>query len=140
MGRERINFRNAGHERYDGRSDGTTGADQVAVLQRILNQFLGRHINHVIVTGNNIVKLRIHALDKQFRRIVTVETVELAVNQTFQVFYRILDLRGKQVMGHGPQCFTHIRDQIGIGNNDLIRLFLTQIAELFQHLIGGTEV
>ncbi len=140
MGREGVNLRDAGHKGHNGGTDRTTGTNQVAVFQGVLHQPLGGHINHVIVTGDDVVQLRLYALDEGFRGIVSVKSVELAVDQTLQIFHGVFDLGSKQVVGHGADIFAHIRNEIGIGDDNFPGLFLTQIAEFFQHIVGGAEV
>jgi len=51
--------------------------------------------------------------------------VEFSIDKIFQIFHRVFDLRGKQIMGHRTNIFTHVRNEIGIGNNHLIGLLLT---------------
>ena len=79
MGLEGIHLCDAGHKCHDGRSDRATGANQIAIFQRILHQALGRHIDHIVMAGDNIMKLRFHTLYEHLRRIVAVEPVEFSV-------------------------------------------------------------
>ena len=86
------------------------------------------------------MQLRFHTIHKQFRRIVAVETMQLAVDQILQIFNRVFNLRRKQIMGHRANRFAHIRNQIRVGYNNFVCLILAQIAELLQHLICCTEI
>ena len=140
MGREGINLRDAGHESHNGGTNGATGAHQIAVFKAVLHQALGRHINHVIMAGDNIMQLRFHTIYKEFGRVITVQAVKLAVNQTFQVFHRVFDLGGKQVMGHRTNGLAHIGDHIGIFDHNFVSLFFSQIGKFLQHFVRGTEI
>ena len=80
-----VDFRNAGHERHDGRADGATRADQISMLQRVLHQLLRGHVNDVVVAGDDVVHLRVDALLHQLRRVFPVEPVELAIDKGFEV-------------------------------------------------------
>ena len=76
-----------------------TGADQIAMLQRVLHQLLGGHVDHVVVAVDDVVQLRLHALYHQLRGIVPVKPVELGVDQIFQVFHGVFDFGREQVVG-----------------------------------------
>ena len=101
MGRERVDLGDTRHKRYDGRAHRATGAYQIAVLQRVLHQPLGRHIDHIIMAIDNIIQLGFHTLCDQLRRIVTVQAVHLTIDKLLQIFHGVLDLRRKQVVRYG---------------------------------------
>ena len=140
VGREGVDLRDARHKCHDGGADGATGADQIAVLQTVLHQSLGGHINDIVVTGDDVVQLHFDALDEALGGIVAVEPVELAVDQILQVLHGVFDLGSEQIFRHGPQGLALIRDEIGIGDDHLEGLLRAQIAELPEHLVGGAEV
>ena len=96
MRRKGIDLRNTGHVGNNGGAYGATGANQIAMLQGVLHQLLGRHVNHIIVAGDDIVELRLHAFGNELRRIFAVKPVELAVHQRLQVLHRVLDLGREQ--------------------------------------------
>ena len=122
--REGIHLRNAGHIGNDGGAHRASGAHQVAMLQGVLHQLLGGHINHIIVAGDDVVQLCLHALGDELRGILAVEPVELAINQGLQVLYGVLDFGRKQIVGHRPQGLAHVGNEIGVCDHYLIGLFL----------------
>ena len=140
VGREGIHLGDAGHVCHNGGTHGAPGANQIAVLQGILNQLLGGHINHIIVAGDDVMKLGFHTLGKQLRRVVPIQSVEFTVHQRFQILHGVLNLRSKQVVGNRPQGLAHIRDFVGIGHHHFPGLFLPQIREFPKHFIRGAEI
>ena len=140
MRREGIYLRNAGHIGNNGGAYRATGAYQIAVLQRVLHQLLGRHVNHVIVAGDNIMQLRFHTLGDQLRGILSIKPVQLPINQAFQVLHGVFDFWCEQIVRHRPKGLAHIRNEVGIGHHHLVGFFRPQIAELLQHVVGGTEI
>ena len=86
------------------------------------------------------MELRLHTLGENLRRIVSVKPTEFPVNQTFQILHGVLDFRGEQVVGHRPHGLAHIGDFVGVLHHNLVGLFLPQIGEFRQHIVGGAEV
>ena len=140
MGREGVNLCNARHKRYNGRANRTTGAHQITILQRVLYQTLGRHIDHIIVTGDDVVQLRFDTAADQLRGIFTVKAVHFAVYQRLQIFHGVFDLRGKEVMRHRTHLIAHIGDTVGVRDHHLVCLFFTKIREFPKHFIGGAQI
>ena len=94
------------------------------MLQRILHQFLGGHVNNVVVAVDDVVQLRLHALYHQLRGIVPVKAVEFGVDKIFQVFHGVFDFGRKKIVGDGAQRFAHVGDAVGVGDDYLIGFFL----------------
>ena len=94
------------------------------MLQRVLHQLLGGHVDHVVVAIDDVVQLRLHALHHQLRRIVPVKAVEFGVDQIFQVFHGVFDFGSEQVVGDGTQRLAHVGDAVGVGDDYLIGFFL----------------
>ena len=140
VGREGVDLGDAGHVGNDRRADGATGADQIAMLQRVLHQLLGGHVDHVVVAVDDVVQLGFHAFHHQLRGIVPVKTVEFGVDQIFQVFHGVLDFGSEQVVGDGTQRLAHVGDAVGVGDDHLAGLFLSQIGKFPQHIVRGAEV
>ena len=110
------------------------------MLQGVLHQFLGGHIDHVVVTGDDIVHLRLHALGDELRWVVPVEPVHLAVDQALQVLHGVLDGRGKEVVGHRANGIAHVGDEIGVVHHHGLSRLRAQVGEFLEHFVGGTEV
>ena len=135
-----IDLRDAGHERHNGRADRASRADKIAVLQRVLHQLLRRHINDVVMAGNNVVHFRVDALLHKLRRGFAVEPVELAVDEGFQVLDGIFNLRREQIVRHGPQRLAPVNDAVRVLDDDLMRLFRAEIGEFLHHLICRAQI
>ena len=140
MGREGIDLCNTCHVGHNGRAHRTTGAHQIAMLQRVLHQLLGGHVNHVIVAADDIPQLRLHPLGDEFRGILPVEPVHLAVHQAFQILYRVLNGGGEQIVGDRPKGLAHVRNGVGIAHHHFIGLLRTQVGKLLQHFIRGAKI
>ena len=140
VGRKRVDLGDTGQIRHNGRADRASGAHQIAVLQRVLHQLLGTHIDHIVMAGDDVVHLLVHALLDKLRRMVAVEPVQLAVDQVLELAHRVLDGRRKQAVGHRTQRLTHVGNQVRIFDHDFIGLLLAKIRELLQHLVRGLKV
>ena len=125
MGWEGVNFRDAGHKCYDGRSNRATGTNKIAVIQRILHQSLCRDVNNVVMTTYNIMQFHFHTLLDKFRRVVTIKTVHFFIHQLFQILSGILNGGRKQIVGYRTNQIAHISDHIGICNNHFVCFFLS---------------
>ena len=94
------------------------------MLQGVLHQFLGRHVDHVVVAVDDVVQLRLHALYHQLRGIVPVKAVKFSVDKIFQVFHGVFDFGSEQIVGDGTQRFAHVGDAVGVGDDYLVGFFL----------------
>ena len=134
-----VNLCDTGHIGHQRGTDRASGAHQIAVFKASLDQFLGRHINHVIL-AQNTAQLNIQTIHDQLGRVLSVQAVGLFPNQTVQFFLRILQSGREQFLGQQFKLLYLIGDQAGILNNHLIGFFLTQIAEFLQHFLSGFEI
>ena len=85
VGGQRIHLGDARHKRHQGRPHRSPGAHQVAVLQRVLHQLLGRHIDHVIFTADDIHKLRVNAVYYNFRWFLSVKAMGFTPHQFLEL-------------------------------------------------------
>lgn len=140
MRRQRVDLGDAGHEGHERRADGAARSDEVAVLQRILHELLCRHVNDVVMAVDNVSQLGLNTFRNDLGRIIAVQTVQLAVDQRFQVLDGVLDLRRKQVMRYGADGFAHVGDVVRVLHDDLIGLFRTKVGKFLEHLVRRTEI
>ena len=110
------------------------------MLERVLHQFLRRHVNYVIMARDDVVHLRIHALLNELRRILAVEPVELAVDEGLEVLDGVFNLRRKEVVRNRANSLAPVGDHVCVLDDDLVGLFCAQVREFFQHLVGRFEV
>ena len=97
--RKRVDLGDAGHVCYDRRTDGATRADEVAMLERVLNKLLGGHVDNVIVMVKYRSKLGIDARFYDLRRIFTVNIGHFAVDKIAQVTRRVSIFGGNRSLG-----------------------------------------
>ena len=110
------------------------------MLQGVLNQLLGAHIDHIIIMIENGFKLCIHPFLNQRRRILPINTVHIPVYEVFQIFCRVFNFGREKALREQLDFFNLIRNGSGIGDYNLLRRFRTKILKLFQHLVCGTEI
>ena len=139
MRRQTVNLCNAGHKGYHTGADASPAADQITVLQRILYEFLRRHINHVVVVVQNGIQFCIYSfLYKGWRRLA-IDAVHLGVDQVFEFLSGVFNFRREEFFRQQFNLLDLIRDSPGVGHNDLISGLFSQILELLEHLICCTE-
>ncbi len=95
MGGQGVHLGDARHKRHQGRTHRPTGAHQVAVLQRVLHQLLGGHIDHVVMATDDVLQLGVDAVLDNLGRVVPVEGVGLAPHQVLQLPLGVLQLGGE---------------------------------------------
>ena len=110
------------------------------MLQGVLHQLLGGHVNHIVMAADDVSQLRLHPLGDELRGIVSIEPVHFAIHQPLQILHGVLNGGGKEVVGHRAEGFAHIRNGVGVAHHHLIGLFRTQIGEFLQHFICSTEI
>src|SRR5699024_3485114 len=69
VGGQGVYLGDARHEGHQGGAHRTTGAHQIAVLQGVLHQLLGGHVDHVVFTADNVPQLHLDAVGDDFRGI-----------------------------------------------------------------------
>ena len=140
MGREGVYLGDAGHEGDHGAADAAAAADQVAVLEGVLDQLLGGHVDDVIVVVQDGVQLDVDALLHQGRRGLAVDAVHLGVDQVPELLGGVLDLRREEVLGQELDLLRHVGDGPGVLHDHLVGGLLAEVVKLLQHLVRGAEV
>ena len=138
--REGVDLRDAGHVGHDRRADAAPAADEVAVLEGVLHELLGAHVNDVVVVREDGVELGVHALLHDGGRGLAVDAVHLVIDKLLELLGRVLDLRGKEVLGQQLDRLDHVGDGAGIRDDDLARGLLAEVGEFRQHLVGRAEI
>ena len=110
------------------------------MLEGVLDQLLGRHVDHVVVVVENGVELHVHALLDQGRRRFAVDPVHFGVYQVLELLGRVFDLRREEVFGQKLDLLHPVGDGTGVLHDDLVRGLLAQVVKLLEHLVGGAEV
>ena len=140
MGGQGVDLRDPRQEGHDGGAHRPPGAHQVTVLQGVLHQFLGGHVDDVVFPLNDARQLQLDSILDDLRRILPVEFVCLAPHQVVQLLGGVFQLGGKQAIGQGLDLVAPGGHQLGVGDHHLVGLLLPQVGKLLQHLLGGAEV
>ena len=140
MGGQGVDLRDPRQEGHDGGAHRPPGAHQVAVLQGVLHQFLGGHVDDVVFPLNDARQFQFDSVLDDLRRILPVEFMCLAPHQVVQLLGGVFQLGGKQAIGQGLDLVAPGGHQLGVGDHHLVGLLLPQVGKLLQHLLGGAEV
>ena len=140
MGRQGVDLRDARQERHDGRADRTTGADQIAMLQGVLHQLLGGHVDDVILPLDDAGQLQFDSIFDDLWWVLPIQLMGLAPHQAVQFLGGVFQLGGKEAVRQRLHLFAPGGHQIGVGHDDLIGFLLAQVRELLQHLFCRAEV
>ena len=137
--RQGVDLRDTGHECHDRGTDASSAAHQIAVLEGVFHQLLGRHVNHIIMVVKNGVQLRINTGLYDFRRVFTIDAVHLFIHQITQLLGRMLDFRWKEVLRQELNLLTLLGNGPGRIDDDFLCDIFPEIGKLGEHLIGGAE-
>ena len=140
VGGQGVDLSDARHECHQRGAHRSTGAHQIAVLQGVLHQLLGGHVDHVVLAADDIPQLHVDAVHHDLGRLLAVELMGLAPYQPLQLPVGVLKLGGKQSFGQGLNGLAPVRDEIGIPHHHVVGGLLPQIGKFLQHLGGGLEV
>ena len=139
MRRQGVDLRDTGHECHDRGTDASSAAHQIAVLEGVFHQLLGRHVNHIIMVVKNGVQLRINTGLYDFRRVFAVDAVHLFIHQITQLLGRMLDFRWKEVLRQELNLLTLLGNGPGRIDDDFLCDIRPKIGKFGKHLIGGAE-
>ena len=135
---QRIYLGNTGHGRYEGRTYGTTGTNQISVFIGFPNQLLGDDIHHREPIGNNGIQLSFQTLTNHLRKRVPIHRMCLIVAYISKLLVRIFDDRWTFIRSYRRNLLNHICNQIGVLNDNLICLFRAKISKFLQHFFRGS--
>ena len=92
--------------------------------------------------ADNSIQLHLQAVLNNLRQLFAVPFMRLGIRQITHGILRTGNGRRIQLIavGHRLNAFNHIRNLIGIRNNNLISCFLAQIRELLEHLLRSMQV
>ena len=145
MGRQGIDFRDAGEEGHEGGTHRPTAAHHVPVRQGFFHQLLGDGIKRAVAVAHDGVQFLVDALLYDVRQIVPVQAVGGAVGEIFDIVLRFGPEGGEggfalRVLGEQAHFADAGGDELGVFDDHLVGLFLAQIGEFLQHFVGGLEV
>ena len=137
---QRINLCNTGHGSCQGRTNRSSGTNQISVLIGLPHKFLGNDIHHRITIGNNGVQLPIKTVLYNLWKRISVHFMRFCKADILKILLGILNDRRKFIRMDGRDLLDHIRDLVGIGDNHFFRLLTSKIGKFLQHLLRCTEI
>ena len=140
VGGQGVHLGDARHEGHQRGAHAASGAHQIAVLQGILDQLLGGHVDHVVFAADDVAQLRLDPVHHDLGRVLPVQVVGLAPDQPLQLPVGVLQLGGEQALGQRVDGVAAVGDEVGVLHHHLVGLLLAQVGELLQHLVGGLQV
>ena len=124
---QRIYLRDTSHRRCEGASDRSTRSNQIPILIRLPHQLLCNDVHNGISVSDNGIKLTVKALLHHRRKDVPVHLMCLVVADITQHLVGISNDRRTFIRTYRGNALTHIRDHVGVGYDDLLRLCRTEI-------------
>ena len=138
--RQWIYFGDSRHGCCKGGSYGSSRSYQVSIRKGFLYQKLRRPVHYGVPVVDDGVELLVKPLPYLLRQRRSVHVGSTFLAGLSQIFFCPFDLRREFTIRHRHHGFDFVCDLIGIGDNDFIGLFLSQIHEFFHHFIGRPEV
>ena len=139
---QRIYLGNIQHRSNKGRAYAATRAYQVTAVDRMLNQLMRNIIQYGETVADNSVQLHLQAVLNNLRQLFAVPFMRLSIGQITYGIFRTGNRRRIQLVAVGNRlnAFNHIRNLIGISNNNLVGCLIAQIRELLEHLLRSVQV
>ena len=138
--RERVDLGDARHIGDERRADRPSRADQIAALQRALDELLRRHIHHVVL-AEDAAQLNVQTVLDELRRLVAVKLVHLVPDEAVQILSGIFQARREELaLGQQLDVLDLIRNGARVGHDHLVGLFLAEILKFTEHLVRCAEV
>ena len=135
-----VDLRDAGHVGDKGRPDRSARPDQIPVRHRLPYQLLGNDVHDGKSIGDDGVQLLLQAVLHHLRKVVAVDLMCPVVADLRQHFIRVRDDGRTLVRPDRRELLHHVRNPVGVCDDDLVRLLLPQILELLQHLLRRAQI
>ena len=110
------------------------------MLQGVLHQLLGGHVDHVVFTPDDVAQLHVDPVHHDLGGLVPVKLMCFPPYQPLQLPVGVLQFRGEQTLGQRLDGVAPVGNQVGVLHHHLVGLLLAQIGEFLEHLLGGFEV
>ena len=138
VGRQAVDLRDAGEVGHSRRADRTTAAHLIAARVGVGHQLDRDDVQDRVAVAANGVQLLLQPLLDDLRQRVAVIPLGMFPRCIAQLLLCTLNAGRVGAAWDGTDIAVDgSRDLARIGHDDLIRLFFGQIAELFQHVLGG---
>ena len=140
MRTQRIDLRDVRHGRREGRADGSSRADEVAILVRLVNELLRDDIHDGVAVADDRVQLRLETVGHDLRELRSIDAVRGLVADLAQRLVRVLDDRRTLIRTDRTDLIAHVGEHVRVIDDDFLRLFRLEVTELVEHLLRRTEV
>ena len=138
MRRQRVDLRDARRVSDERGADGAPGTDVVPVVFRVLDQFLGDHVEDREPVRDDGGQFLVEALRDILGDRISVERFRLVPAEPLQFLLCPVDGGREVAGGHRADALDHVRDPVRIVDDD----FLGAVAEVFElgeHLLRRAE-
>ena len=135
-----IYLRDVRHGRREGGTDGSSRADEVAVLVRLVYELLRDDVHDGVAVADDRVQLRLETVGHDLRQLRSIDAVRGLVTDLTQRLVGVLDDRRTLIRADRTYPVAHVGDHVRIIDDDFLRLFRLEVAELVEHLLRRTEV
>ncbi len=140
MGRQRIHLRDMRHGGRKGGAHGSPGAHEIAVLIGLVHQLLGDDIHHGVAVGDNGGKLGFQTILHNLRQLRSIHPVGRVIADFPQLLIGMLNDRGTLVRPHRFDIVAHVRNAVGVVDDQLPGTVRLQVVELRQHFLRRPEI
>ena len=140
MRTERIYLCNSGKIGNKRRSNRSSRTNQITVFHRLPHQLLGNNIHNGKSVFDNSIQFLFHSFFNNFRKNLAIYLMRLVVTDCGKYLIRIRNNGRTLIRSHRINRFNAIRNQIGIGNDNLSCFITSQILEFLQHLFCRTKI
>ena len=141
MRRQRVDLRNTRHRCNERRTDRSSRAYEIALLLTVPYKLLRYHIKNGKSVFDNRGQFSVKSACNYFGQRVAVHGFCSLVADPSEILLRTLHLGCKGALRERTYIrLDHIVDQIGIGYNHLVSLFLSEVGEFLKHLLGRAVI
>ena len=139
--RQRVNFRYIRHGGDERRTDRAAGSHEIAVIVRMLYQFMRNIVKHAEPVAENRSKFFIQSGFNYSRQRGAVYFVGLIQTHLFQRFRRPFNSREIEVcFRYGRDSVNHGVNLIRVGNYDFSGPLFPQVGEFVNHFVSCAQI
>ena len=138
--RQRVDLGDARHRGDEGRADGTTRADEIAVVVRLLDEALRDEVKDGEAVADDGLELLLEAVLDDLRQVLAVERAGLLVGHLADLLVGARDLRRVEVVRDRLEALDLVGDLARVRHNGLVGRLLAEVLELLEHLVCRAQV
>ena len=138
--RQGVNLGDTRHRRYEGRAYRATRAYEIAEALGVCNKLNRDHIEHGKSVFDYGIELSLKSLFNELGQGIAVPLVRPLPAAFGKLYVSAGNVGLISALGNGTHVVAHIRYHIRVGDNNLFCDILTEIRELVEHLLSGTQI